>query len=487
MTEFSLVPQSLKASSSGLIHLGCHFKKDTGPNMPDPNTIQWPSIHAFPKHVCGVVDHYLNQCGLAASAIQMTYRHKVSKIADETAMLISISKSRSSSRRGRFYGSTLKDYFCARPVFVCEKYDGTNVGKDEENNMYGRRQMIAGGKGALYQKTPLAAVEQLDTQKMKDDLFAEIGATEFQKNCFKMVVYGELMCNKGLFDYETRDLSEGWFPFGLIIQHLADEQSASTVLSGASMVQVHDVKAKLVEAGYACTATCEDADDDTGHQPAQIKVTMCSKLRSLVTCSGGGLTPAVCQDEGELESMAAMVEQQKKWMISCKGEGIVVSIPRTALGTANAVVRKWKSASEPQGSNEKIITSTLENVAPLSGACVDEGIITMLQTLLDVATATPPEGQNAKKAGQKVKQPKAARALVPNHVEEALVSALTKFDSLEVFFEKGGSGIANIKSLLMDEVVMDMGVNCHPAEKQIRSAIAAHVGRQFGKWKAGAQ
>ncbi len=31
------------------------------------------------------------------------------------------------------------------------------------------------------------------------------------------VLYGELMCNKGLYDYEQKNLSSGWTIFGAMI------------------------------------------------------------------------------------------------------------------------------------------------------------------------------------------------------------------------------------------------------------------------------
>jgi len=449
--------------------------------MPEANTIQWPSIEAFPKHVCGTIDRFLDiSCTFAAGVIQATWRHhKIKATIDAKAMEIAISKFRSTTNFHPRYGAReIRAYFCEQPVYVTEKYDGTNVGKDEDGNMYGRRQMISGNS---YQKTPLTSVETVDTHRMKEDLFSAIGGSDSLKDAFTMVVYGELMCNKNLYDYSLRALSCGWFPFGIILRHKTESTSGNFEAASAS---VRDLAAKLAAAGYACTTTTTDGEGGDAEKAVvvQVKVAMCP-LRELVTVSGGGVTPASVADG---MSLTTMVEHCEGWMVSCKGEGVVVSIPTDVLGRPTGTVRKFKTAAEPQGSNEQWLRRTLARLEALGGACVDVVVVSMLRTMLDVATATPPEGAGHKAPKPKKKKVNAAEtkgAYPAQLVQEALDSALTKFDALDTFFAKGSHRMGEIRALLIKEIGSDMGAKTPAEQKQIKGTVAAFVGKSYGKWK----
>jgi len=84
------------------------------------------------------------------------------------------------------------------PVTLSQKYDGTNVGKDENGEMYGRNKMI-GPKESSYQKTDLKCVKAIDAAKMKESFIEATGLDPALIE--KFVVYGELMCNPNLYDY----------------------------------------------------------------------------------------------------------------------------------------------------------------------------------------------------------------------------------------------------------------------------------------------
>jgi 20S proteasome alpha/beta subunit len=75
-------------------------------------------------------------------------------------------------------------------------------------------------------------------------------------------------------------------------------------------------------------------------------------------------------------------------------------------------------------------------------------------------------------------------------VDEALASALTKFDSPDTYFgggKKAQAGMDEIKRLLMTEMSQDMGVTeaDDAATKQLRGAVQKCIGTSYGKWKAG--
>ena len=77
----------------------------------------------------------------------------------------------------------------------------------------------------------------------------------------------------------------------------------------------------------------------------------------------------------------------------------------------------------------------------------------------------------------------AARSLQAG-VQVAIESAVTKFDAIESFFERGER--TAIVQLLRDEVLTDLKFSASSSEgKHVNSAVNRHVGIEFGKWKKG--
>jgi len=99
-------------------------------------------------------------------------------------------------------------------VTLSQKYDGTNVGVDEFGKAYGRNRMI-GDKDSHYMKTDLKCVRSIDAAKIKMAFVEECGLQ--MENIKRFVVYGELMCNSGLFDYDTAGVSKTFQLFGIMI------------------------------------------------------------------------------------------------------------------------------------------------------------------------------------------------------------------------------------------------------------------------------
>ena len=62
----------------------------------------------------------------------------------------------------------LEDIFLKPGVCATEKFDGTNVAKDDDGHIYGRRMIISENKN-FYQKTPLDAVKSANVGKVKKE------------------------------------------------------------------------------------------------------------------------------------------------------------------------------------------------------------------------------------------------------------------------------------------------------------------------------
>jgi len=97
---------------------------------------------------------------------------------------------------------------------VSQKYDGTNVGKDEFGVLYGRNMTLPSGS-VEYQKTPLDFVNKVDVKAIKEDILKQTGLGEEMIKCFNL--YGELMCNSYLYNYEKDKVHGTYQLFGAII------------------------------------------------------------------------------------------------------------------------------------------------------------------------------------------------------------------------------------------------------------------------------
>jgi hypothetical protein len=97
-------------------------------------------------------------------------------------------------------------------------------------------------------------------------------------------------------------------------------------------------------------------------------------------------------------------------MVGCKGEGLVLTIPCTVTTgggpnpdtlmevAAAAAIYKWKTATEPQGSNSDTLRTAIRCMEALKGVLGDP-MARMLTVMYDVATATPPNGGKVQGGG----------------------------------------------------------------------------------------
>ena len=85
--------------------------------------------------------------------------------------------------------------------------------------MYGRNQTIP-TKTKSYQKVSLESVGKVDAKTIKAQLLEQTGIAADSIKCFNL--YGELMCNKGLYSY-TKDKLDDHQLFGAMIRPKNEE------------------------------------------------------------------------------------------------------------------------------------------------------------------------------------------------------------------------------------------------------------------------
>lgn len=190
------------------------------------------------------------------------------------------------------------------------KYDGTNVGKDNNGVMYGRNQLIP-DKTKSYQKTPLDYVQKIDGQAVLDELLGLTGITAESVSVFNL--YGELMCNKGLYNYSKDSIDGTHQLFGAMIKPKSNEA-------------IEEIADKLAKAGFACKVKVNNSvsgsDQEEGEAQDQEKLViiyMNQAYKDLIEKFGYPLVPLA----GTYANFYELVMANFDWMVNGRGEGIV--------------------------------------------------------------------------------------------------------------------------------------------------------------------
>ena len=142
-------------------------------------------------------------------------------------------------------------------------------------------------------------------------------------------------------------------------------------------------------------------------------------------------------------------------------------------------LEKWKCSHEPQPKNIAMVKTLTERLATTFPAPVHSllppGVPKLVAQMYAVATV--PVAVPAKKVQSKsTKTPSVAELAL----QAAIESALTKFDHLHTFFERGERGA--IAALLLAEVTADLKLE-KGAAKQAIGAVNKRIGMEFGQWK----
>lgn len=229
------------------------------------------------------------------------------------------------------------------------KYDGTNVGKDSTGLAYGRNQTIL-PSAERYLKTSLKDVRALDVTVLRRAVLSAAAIAEEDVDAF--VLYGELMCNPGLYRYAAAGLPGTHQTFGAVIRPVNGRRdtNASTLAS------------KLGAAGFSCVVRGEVPDDPDGgggdeedqKSDRLVMLLMNKTLASVLqSCEGAPSIVAFTQSSPEgYESLFDLVHANHDHLFNGDGEGIIIVSP--AAGS-DVGVAKWKNGSEGSANNMKLL------------------------------------------------------------------------------------------------------------------------------------
>lgn len=334
---------------------------------------------------------------------------------------------------------TFKDRVLRNRIRGSLKIDGTNVGKDAEGNIYGRNQMVQPG-AATYQKTSLDAVKDVDVAMVSEKILA---AAEVEgDDVTHFVLYGELVCNKTIYDYAHRGRATGWLVFGAMIK--ARNGDVKNSLLG-----------KMTEAKLAVEETEEG-----------LRVSVNERFRQLVP--EVAYAPGVELDETCTLADLVLLDEVYNVVAEGRQEGLVLLEQDSNRQTT--VVMKWKNGYEPAGAmGDKllkvkklfddfgVLESIVNEVFEGDELCKVEAVI---DRFLKVFENTNKVDLNADgtvqdkmmKTKDKKKVGKNPAAVHPNKVyHEAIQSAKSKFDHFDAFFAKGDEGFEEYLGLIREE------------------------------------
>lgn len=219
-----------------------------------------------------------------------------------------------------------------RPCEASHKFDGTNVGKDQDGKLYGRNKMI-NPNAKSYQKTSLDALKNIEVAPVKKEI-EELAGIE---NLGNFVLYGELMCNKGLYDYEDKNLSSAWTIFGAMIQPDKDA-------------------IKIVEALQKANFTCslkgnQDQEDEPEENPNyKIMLSINGTFKALMDKFMYPTVPYL----GAYDNLYDLMTQNNEWLLKGMGEGIVINHLATETFKASSL-SKWKNGMEENSTNSSAL------------------------------------------------------------------------------------------------------------------------------------
>jgi len=320
--------------------------------------------------------------------------------------------------------TNLHKFFLEEPCYATEKYDGTNIAKDEEGQIYSRKLLLEEGQEE-FQKTSLQKVKEAKVAELKTKILAE---TDLSPNdVSKCVVYGELICN-GKYNYTKRSIKLGdWKVFGALIVTKKPEENLQ----------------KLRNFGFAANIN-QDYDE-------HIQLFMNEKFAQFAK----DVNLNVAETKGSDTNITKVIANNKEEMKKGSIEGLVLTIKDTRKGH---LLVKWKGAQEfqpiamekAQKANEKIQN---ENV--------QEDLKTAFKHICEVITDISDNKkavQNAKKTERSKQKYKTAQdqgnaTLTPldkEIIEDGIKHCQTQFDSVEAYMDKGN--IENYKENLTKEV-----------------------------------
>lgn len=343
-----------------------------------------------------------------------------------------------------------EDKTLSMKVTAYEKLDGTNLGVRCDGAVFGRRLRV---NGDSYQKVVLKDAiptpSAVNTVKSSIASTIRLGGFGTDDKMPMLVLYGELMCNPRKFGYEERGMARKFFCFGAVFDTECKNVDKSDALCGV-----------LNRHGFVATVA----------SGSKIRVRMNDKLSELVQAQGIACAPKL--DQGLLREVCFRLEETLKR--NGELEGVV-------LNGDNGCLFKWKTKSEDESKGYDLLCSLTDSHSLKTSklANVDVEFIGLLK---NIAKKEATAAKGSKRSQPKKQNTTKQEVYDKSTMERALASAMSKYDALEVYFERGE--MPAILEILKKESFEDLRPCTEEEEKFIARAVGKKVGLLYGKWKS---
>ena len=315
------------------------------------------------------------------------------------------------------------------PYEASQKFDGTNVGKDQDGLMYGRNKMIPFTTNS-YQKTKLDDIKKIEVKPIVDHIndMAGVQLTNF-------VLYGELMCNGSLYNYKEFGT---FHVFGAMIK-----------------VEGEDACVKLLQdAGFACNVRRGNDSEDEERADAKIMLMMNQTFKDVLDKFNLPTVPYL----GKFENFYELVVQNYEWMVKGNGEGLVI--------VANIAISKWKIGAEANATNLDYLRNLIDAIEDDKDKVLfgenTEKASDLVQKLYEIqksnlimGSVPQPKGKQPKAAPKKSQKIELTEEQASAYAE-AIKSAKSKFDHADTYFDKGMKGVEEFAKLIAAECLNDI-------------------------------
>jgi len=373
------------------------------------------------------------------------------------------------------------DEWLQAPCVATVKLDGTNVGIDNRGVVVGRNQVVEPGES--YAKVDVWTLFTGYPEKVEQLRLALQEASGGEK-IEQVMLYGELLI-QSKYNYQEIGLHKKWLCFGAMIRA---RNIDDTVEKQDAKHQAHHKLCELLRGGGYNARVKEDgvllvpntcfakllhelqvptvAD---GYQPSGV-----GSVEQWAEHHGYGSIPSFTSTRGFLASPWLQRYLRPEDGIPL-GEGLVVA-------SEDGKLFKLKHGGEELGKvpdQLAELVSVLEQLPSSQFAELPEGILEACKGLLLIVNTKPcvkPKVEKVRKV-----QEEDTEALA------AYMSALTKFNDLHSFFQKGAKAKSTMEQELSDQVahdlVKDYGADVESAKKRSMKIVRQQVGREFGVWK----
>ncbi|KAG7374812.1 hypothetical protein IV203_013907 [Nitzschia inconspicua] len=329
-----------------------------------------------------------------------------------------------------------------------EKLDGTNLGVRCDGAVFGRRIRIY---GETYQGVDLEGVVPCDEQVrgIKYDMLVDLFTYDFYETS-QLMIYGELICNPNKFDYSRRCMGYKYYCFGAMVTiQMPTEKlcrQMDTVLRRKGLNFHHVI---------------------WNNDHAVYRIMLNPAFQRML--EGQGISTSLLLGKGTLRQVCLDL---KAMMMTDGFEGVVLTAP------IEGTYFKWKTSIEDKSGGFSALSELSQSyssfVLELAGIDME-----LVQCLIEVAT---PKERSDHTCNQIItsRHFESSANFTAEDLDAAYKSALTKFDSLEAYFEREEQW--SIIQYLQEEVHMDLSAMTQSDQKIINKSVKSRVMAEYKVW-----